>query len=309
MRGNFATGVVDRVARVIVFAAATPLIAAPLAFGQNSRQSDQYSDQMLAVRRCESELNFMMARDNGGRNPDANIDGRRGQAQQTSGTNWEVSGPGTYMRDSNDRGRPFTYTCRVDIRSGQVNARYQWAGNNGWDNEYDQANDGYPAPSTSRWGWGNRGASNASSNPPPGRVWASGGIISRSSGKGLDVEGRSTKDSANVQQWDFGGGANQKWDIIDLGRGDYAIVSQGSNKVLDVQNNSREDGASIVQYRWNGGDNQRWRIERAGSGYFQIVNVGSGKCLDVQGKGTDNGTNIQQWSCSGATNQAWKIQR
>jgi len=306
MRGNFAGGVVVRVARVVVFAAAAPLIVSPLASAQSSRQSDQASDQMLAIRRCDSELNFIMARDNGGRNPDANIDGRRSQARQASETQWELSGPGTFVRDSNDRGRPFTYTCRVDVRSGQVTARYQWTGNSAWDNEYDQPNSGYPPPSTSsRWGWGNRN----SNSRPQGNVWASGGIISKNSNKGLDVEGRSRRDSANVQQWEFGGGDNQRWDLIDLGRGEFAIVSQGSAKVLDVANNSVDDGASIVQFRWNGGDNQRWRLERAGSGFFEIVNVGSGKCLDVEGKKTDNGANVQQWSCGGGANQLWRIQR
>jgi hypothetical protein len=261
---------------------------------------------MLAVRRCDSELNFILARDNGGRNPDANIDGRRSQARQTSDTQWELSGPGTFVRDSNDRGRPFTYTCRVDVRSGQVTARYQWTGNSAWDNEYDQPNSGYPPPSTSsRWGWGNRNTNST----PQGNVWASGGIISKNSNKGLDVEGRSRRDSANVQQWEFGGGDNQRWDLIDLGRGEFAIVSQGSAKVLDVANNSVDDGASIVQFRWNGGDNQRWRLERAGGGFFEIVNVGSGKCLDVEGKKTDNGANVQQWSCGGGANQLWRIQR
>src|SRR6478735_10990246 len=98
MRGNFAGGVVVRVARVVVFAAAAPLIVSPLASAQSSRQSDQASDQMLAIRRCDSELNFIMARDNGGRNPDANIDGRRSQARQASETQWELSGPGTFVR-------------------------------------------------------------------------------------------------------------------------------------------------------------------------------------------------------------------
>ena len=223
--------------------------------------------------------------------------------RQGSGSQWELSGPGTYMRDSNDRGRPFTYTCRVDVRSGRVDARYQWSAT-AWDTAYDRQDSGFPTTSQ-----GSGSGRETRPGGPPGRVWASGGIISRNSGKGLDVEGRSTKDAANVQQWEFGGGSNQLWDFVDIGRGQFAIVSQGSNKVLEVANSRGEDGTNIIQNHWNGGDDQRWRIERVGGGFFEIINVHSGKCMDVEGKKTENGANIQQWSCGGGANQVWKIQQ
>jgi hypothetical protein len=303
MRGNFA-GVGVRVARVMGFAAVAPLLVASLASAQSSRrQSDQTSDQMLAARRCESELNFIIARDNGGRNPEANIDRRRSQARQTSDTQWELSGPGTFVRDSNDNGRPFNFNCRVDVRSGQVTARYQWTGNSNWDNDR-QGSGSPPLPQSSD----SRTGQESRPGGPPGRIWASGGIISRNSGKGLDVKDRSTEDGAHVQQWEFGGGSNQLWDIVDIGHGQFAIVSQGSNKILEVANSRGEDGTNIIQNHWNGGDDQRWRIERQANGLFEIVNVRSGKCMDVEGKGTQNGANIQQWSCSGAPNQLWRIQ-
>jgi hypothetical protein len=305
MRGNFAGAVVVRVGRLMVFAAAAPLVVSSLAYAQSYRQSNQTSDRMLAIRRCDSELNFIMARDNGGQNPDANIDRRRSQARQTSDTQWQLSGPGTFVRDSNDRGRPFTYTCRVDVDSGQVTARYQWTGNSSG-TDYDGEDSEYPPlPQESESG------SSRASRPgrPPGRVWTSGGIISRNSGKGLDVKGASTQDAATVQQWEFGGGPNQLWDLVDIGGGQFAIVSQGSNKVLEVANSRGEDGTKIIQNHWNGGDDQRWRIERKDNGFFEIVNVRSGKCMDVEGKKTENGAIIQQWSCGGGANQLWRIQR
>jgi hypothetical protein len=306
MRGNFAGGVVVRVARVMGFAAAAPLLVSSLAYAQSSRQSDQSSDRMLAIRRCDSELNFIMARDNGGQNPDANIDSRRRQARQTSDTQWELSGRGSFVRDSNDRGRPFSYTCRVDVDSGQVAARYQWAGNSSGNTAYDRQDAEYPPlPQDSGQGAGRESRPGG----PPGRVWTSGGIISRNSGKGLDVVGRSTQDAAHVQQWEFGGGSNQMWDFVDIGGGQFAIVSQGSNKVIEVANSRGEDGTNIIQNHWNGGDDQRWRIERKDNGFFEIVNVHSGKCLDVEGKKTENGANIQQWTCGGGANQLWRIQR
>jgi hypothetical protein len=258
----------------------------------------QSADQLMVMRRCSGELNVVMSRDIGGRNPQAVMEEPQMKVRQTSSNQFDVSGPGRYTREPNDRGRPFTYRCTVEIRSGRVNAHYQWSGG-GFDNGYNRP--AAPPPPSS----GNGGGVGFA---PQGRIWASGGIISRASSKGLDVQDRSTSDGANVQQWEYGGNPNQSWDIVDLGRGEYAIVSEGSTKVLDVMGHSRQDGGDVIQFRWNGGSNQRWRFEQTANGFFQIVNVGSGKCLDVRDKRADNGANIEQWSCSGATNQSWRIQ-
>ena len=283
--------------RVILFLAATASVALA---GSASAQSN---DELLASRRCESELNFIMARDNGGRNPDAMIDTRRQDIRQASPDSVRAQRSGQ-LRSRRQRSRSaVTYTCRVDVRSGQVNAQYRWSGS-GWDSGYDRPNEFPPPPPPA---WNRPGGSGGS--VPDGSIWQSGGLIGRASGKAIDVANASTRDSANVQLWQFGGGENQRWDIIDLGRGQYAIISQNSNKALDVAGGSREDGANVQQFRWNGSTAQRWRFERSSGGFFQIVNVNSGKCIDVREANTNNGANIQQWSCSGGANQAWKIQK
>jgi hypothetical protein len=143
---------------------------------------------------------------------------------------------------------------------------------------------------------------------PDGRVFFSGGIVSRLSGKCLDVEGRSTRNAANIQQWSCSGGSNQLWDVIDLGRGQFSIISHGSNKALTVSGGS-SDGANVEQNRWNGGDNQRWRVERAGGGAYRIVSVSNNSCLDVEGAKRDDGANIQLWGCSGGANQTWLFRK
>jgi hypothetical protein len=247
-----------------------------------------------ALRRCENELQFRMSREVGGRSADVTLNRRQAEAKQQGQNTIHLSGVGRYMRDTFDRGRQFSYRCTLNMNSGQVNAQYNWTDTT-FDPEFEDP--GYPPE------WAGQGLS------PEGRVWFSGGIISRSSGKSLDVQNRSTQDSAAVQQWDYAQAPNQKWDLIDLGRGEFAIVSQGSNKVLDVVGASTQDGASVQQYRWGGGDNQRWRVERVGDGAYRIVNVGSGLCLDVQGAKREDGANIQQWSCSGGANQAWLFRK
>jgi endoglucanase len=129
-------------------------------------------------------------------------------------------------------------------------------------------------------------------------------ITNRNSGKVMDVIGQSTADSAEIKQWTWNGGSNQKWAFQDAGGGFFRIVNQHSGKCVDVASASTADGANIIQFTCNGGTNQQWQMQAAGS-FFALVARHSGKCLDVVGSGTADGTDIQQFTCNGGANQQW----
>lgn len=132
-----------------------------------------------------------------------------------------------------------------------------------------------------------------------------GGLLRNvNSQKCIDVFGGSTSKNANVQQYACNGGANQRWEFIDLGNGQFAIRNVNSGLVLDVAGDNRGNGANLQQFPWNGGANQRW-YARGSNSNFELVNVNSGKCLDVQGGGMGNNVNIVQWQCNGGRNQRW----
>jgi endoglucanase len=140
------------------------------------------------------------------------------------------------------------------------------------------------------------------------RVFHSGGVINRASGKGLDVQDRSREDGANIQQWDFTGAPNQTWDVIEHDEGVYSIVNRGSGKALDVTDRSTEDGANVQQFRFDNGKNQLWRLRRATGDFYQIVSVSNGRCLDVDNdRIKENGANVQQWRCASVPNQQWRL--
>lgn len=132
-----------------------------------------------------------------------------------------------------------------------------------------------------------------------------GGLIRNvSSGRCVDVFGGSTNKNANVQQFSCNNGANQRWEFVDVGNGQYAIRNVNSGQVLDVAGDSRGNGANVQQFPWNGGANQRWRT-RGPNNNFELINVNSGKCLEVQGGGKGNNVNIAQSQCNGARYQRW----
>ena len=300
------------------------VVAAGAVMGDGRVRAQSWNPNQQAVDRCEQELLFRMGREAGGREPQAGIEFRSLDVRPQGRTGVAVNGRGHYRRDQFDRGRPYTFSCTYDTRTNATRVTYNWTGNFGGgydDNGYTQP-PAYRPPPSGGWGgsggsgnsggnsgWGGSGGS-GNSYPSTGRVFYSGGIVNRASGRGLDVQDEGRRDGANVQQWDFGGKPNQTWDVIDLGNGEFSIVNQGSGKALDVANQNSGDGANVQQFRWHNGDNQRWRLQRAGGGFYQIVSVSSGRCLDVNSARLgENGANVQQWSCSGAPNQQWRLGR
>ena len=59
-------------------------------------------------------------------------------------------------------------------------------------------------------------------------------MVSRHSGKCLDVSGGSLGDGASIIQWQCHGGANQQWRLEVAGEGYSRMVSRASGKCLDV---------------------------------------------------------------------------
>ena len=303
-------------------ALAIALAVAPNGLGQRVL-AQSWDASRAAIDACEQQLESRMGREAGGRAPSAGMDQRSLDVQQPNRNSLTVRGKGTYRRDQFDRGRPYTFRCTYDTRNDQTTATYTWGGGfPGTDDDqgYTRPPSYRPPPGSGSGTWRKRVSSGAGVAvvdrwqrrvlPGSGRVFFSGGIINRASGKGLDVENEGRNDGANIQQWDFGGKPNQTWDVIDLGRGEFSIVNQASGKALDVANRSGGDGANVQQYRWHNGDNQRWRLQRGGGGFYQIISVSSGRCLDVNSaQANENGGNVQQWSCSGQPNQLWRLGR
>lgn len=133
-------------------------------------------------------------------------------------------------------------------------------------------------------------------------------IVNKHSGRALDVAGWSVFDHANIQQYTFHGGDNQRWTLVPDGDGYYQLVAMHSGKCLDVAGSSQENSAKIQLYTCHGGDNQKWALIPDGDGHFEIVAKHSGKCLDVTAWSTTDRAAIQQYTRHGGANQKWKLE-
>jgi uncharacterized repeat protein (TIGR03803 family) len=132
-------------------------------------------------------------------------------------------------------------------------------------------------------------------------------IVSRNSGKCLDVYGASTDAGAPVIQWICHGGSNQQWRLEPAGGGAFHLIARHSGQALDVYGALLDDVTPIIQYPLQGGDNQVWTLEPASEGYVSIVARHSGKALDVEYASSDDGARVIQYTPHGGVNQQWYL--
>lgn len=141
-------------------------------------------------------------------------------------------------------------------------------------------------------------------------------IRNNNSGKYLDVA-NSGSSGANVTQWDFHSGMNQKWSINYLNNGYYVIKpAHNNNLALDVYNNYDYNDSNIdVQTAPSNyssiPDNMQWKIIPCSDGIYRIASKCSynDKVLTVQGASMDNGANVIQYKYNETQNDEWVFEQ
>lgn len=134
-------------------------------------------------------------------------------------------------------------------------------------------------------------------------------LISRHSGKAIEVEAGATGDAAPVVQWQPGDGQHQQFRFLDSGDGYYRLQARHSGKVLDVYEWNPDNGAEIRQWPDLNGDNQQFEVIDTDGGYVKLINRFSGKALDVWERSTADGARISQYDDTGGANQQWQLVR
>ncbi|WP_373729802.1 RICIN domain-containing protein [Bacteroides heparinolyticus] len=91
-------------------------------------------------------------------------------------------------------------------------------------------------------------------------------VISASNGLVMDASGGNSAnyDTANIQVWEWHGGANQRWLIVRAGDS-YSFVSKNNGFYADVEGRNTANGTNIYQYHPNGSAAQRFKLIKAGS--------------------------------------------
>jgi len=121
---------------------------------------------------------------------------------------------------------------------------------------------------------------------------ATGKVLDAAIGTGID----GGNNGANIQQWAYHGGDNQKWTLQMAGDGYFYIRSKlDLNLVLDLLYGSTDNGTNIQLCSFHGGDNQQWYLwdntinlsaEWTSTNYKVDYNADGGTLLDENGNET-----------------------
>lgn len=134
-------------------------------------------------------------------------------------------------------------------------------------------------------------------------------IIARHSGRAMEVQYAYTANGSQIVQYDYFGGAHQRWTVTNTGNGRYSIIGVASGRAVDINNFSTANGAKVQIWDYWGGDNQKFTITATSGGYYRISPVHApSKALDVQWGQTGNSVIVQQWDWIGSTAQQWAFQ-
>jgi hypothetical protein len=134
-------------------------------------------------------------------------------------------------------------------------------------------------------------------------------IVSRHSGKAMEAAGWLTANGTQIQQWTYGGGANQRWTVTDRGNNQFSIIGVQSGRAAEVSNWGSANGTKVQLWDWLNGSNQRHTLTATSSGYYRITPThATGSCLDVAGVSAADGAFVHLWTYGGANNQQWAFQ-
>jgi len=137
--------------------------------------------------------------------------------------------------------------------------------------------------------------------PTPPAPVALGSIISRQSGKCLELPSPSDGSRLAVQVCD-GNRESQQWEFLN-GRLQYAGVAS-SNFCADVIDGNLVNGQHLQVWDCNNNRQQKWGYNFANGRVS--VNGQESLCMDLVDGGQSAGTPVQIWKCNdGNTNQQW----
>ncbi|MBU2665139.1 RICIN domain-containing protein [Actinoplanes bogorensis] len=133
-------------------------------------------------------------------------------------------------------------------------------------------------------------------------------LVSRSSGKCVDVRAAGTTNGTAVQQYSCNGSTAQQFQLVPTSGGYVRINNRGNSaQALDVTNVSTADNAPIQTWTYGGGTNQQWQPVSEGGGFYHLVNRNSGKCLDVPAASTADNVQLVQYACNGTAAQSFRL--
>ena len=132
-------------------------------------------------------------------------------------------------------------------------------------------------------------------------------IISKSSGKALEVPGGRPDNALGLVQGRFHGGDHQKWIITETGGGWFCLTNRHTGKSIDIDHATQNPGAIALQWPTHGAANQCFHLLPQGDGTHVIIARHSNQRLEVRGASTEIDAAIVQATVGAGAHQRWII--
>ena len=122
----------------------------------------------------------------------------------------------------------------------------------------------------------------------------------------LDINNWNQNNGGNLETYNRNNTTNQRFFLLDLHNGYYAIGVYHSHKYL---HKSDEALVSANVHQWDGYSNYnaQWKLINAGNGYYYIKCRNGGGYLDNSGGRTSPGNNVITYSFNGTAAQKWRF--
>jgi glucosylceramidase len=146
-----------------------------------------------------------------------------------------------------------------------------------------------------------------SSTPTAGHTYE---IVSKISGKPIDVSGGSTGNRAAIVQFTDDGDLSQQWRLVDAGNGYFNLINVNSGLALSVPHGSNSNGTQMQQVTitGTGTSDQQWRFNALGNGWYNVQDLTNAKGLDDRNGSIADANPIQQWTIDTTNpNQQWQL--
>ena len=127
----------------------------------------------------------------------------------------------------------------------------------------------------------------------------------------LDVNGN-IADSTQIQQYNVGNYADQKWIFTYNSEGRYYTIksaASNNNYYLDVASPSSGLHAKVKLWHTNSNLEEKWYIYKSGKdgNKYCFINCYNYMCMDISGGSTNNGADVQIYRYTGSEDQKWMI--
>ena len=134
-------------------------------------------------------------------------------------------------------------------------------------------------------------------------------VVSKDSGKAVDVAGASTANGAHLQQYTRNNTNAQRFRFVATANGYYEIVPRTSSaQGWDISGGSTANGAKAQVWTYGGGANQQFLVHAvAGGGYRFSPGHVTNRCLDVPSSSKSDAVQLQIWTCNAGANQTFLL--